>query len=152
MWVWTALMWILYWLNVCNINRIPEITGGTDGLPACPVPCTLPVAQGPAHLWDSHTSTLAEMEKTFQVMMRWTHFCVCWLCLWWKDYESSWWPSTVDPLVFPEIFQLKLARFFTLVDLPSSVSQSGLLQVCIWWEIFFDCNLIWLSTVMHVPV
>ena len=34
-------------------------------------------AQGPAHLWDSHTSTLAEMEKTFQVMMRWTHFCVC---------------------------------------------------------------------------
>ena len=25
-------------------------------------------AQGPAHLWDSHTSTLAEMEKTFQVM------------------------------------------------------------------------------------
>ena len=26
-------------------------------------------AQGPAHLWDSHTSALAEMEKTFQVMM-----------------------------------------------------------------------------------
>ena len=24
-------------------------------------------AQGPAHLWDSHTSALAEMEKTFQV-------------------------------------------------------------------------------------
>ena len=26
-------------------------------------------AQGPAHLWDSHTSALAEMEKTFQVVM-----------------------------------------------------------------------------------
>ena len=33
-------------------------------------------AQGPTHLWDSHTSALAEMEKTFQVMMRWTHFRV----------------------------------------------------------------------------
>lgn len=33
-------------------------------------------AQGPTHLWDSHTSALAEVEKTFQVMMRWTHFHV----------------------------------------------------------------------------
>ena len=36
-------------------------------------------AQGPAHLWDSHTSALAEMEKTFQVVMS-SEMCVDCAC------------------------------------------------------------------------